>query len=334
MMRARPSPSHDADLSAGPSPGYTSAASNTASTHPVTRLLRAAVARLGIGLGRRPLTLTIEQKRVTFNAVVDFEFCLASRTQVPASRFPALLDMSAEALSAEAENLRQIQARLSGIIASSLGHPRRLGALMDGLDGKLFSQDYDWRAIMEDLNRQGAKFDKFRRVALMGYMRYLGSRQELLASLHAWKADGEQTVEQKPDDALCQAMQETAIYDRARTPETDNPSHLTRLPRTQTVAVRLPAKREMELSLAGHSFKLIPGRQLRLVDRHGGDYPLVMGPNIVGRHAACDVVVNPAYRDISRRHLIIEILSDNAALITDLSSLGTWCPEQFLKTPA
>jgi hypothetical protein len=40
------------------------------------------------------------------------------------------------------------------------------------------------------------------------------------------------------------------------------------------------------------------------------------------------VVIDPAYLAISRKHVIIEPISENAALLTDISSHGTFVTPQ------
>ena len=51
---------------------------------------------------------------------------------------------------------------------------------------------------------------------------------------------------------------------------------------------------------------------------------VVPGRNVIGRHSGNEVVIDPAYLAISRKHVIIEPISENAALLTDISSHGTF----------
>ena len=45
-----------------------------------------------------------------------------------------------------------------------------------------------------------------------------------------------------------------------------------------------------------------------------------------------DVVVDAQYREISRRHLIVETDGLEVIRLTDISSLGTSVPHEFLNT--
>ena len=55
------------------------------------------------------------------------------------------------------------------------------------------------------------------------------------------------------------------------------------------------------------------------------------GKNIVGRDASCDVLMNSAYREVSRKHLIIEVAEPNLVRLTDISSHGTFLSPRLLE---
>jgi hypothetical protein len=59
-------------------------------------------------------------------------------------------------------------------------------------------------------------------------------------------------------------------------------------------------------------------------DSSGVTHLLRSGRNVIGRHSGNEVVIDPAYLAISRKHVIIEPISENAALLTDISSHGTF----------
>ncbi|MDX1514322.1 MAG: FHA domain-containing protein, partial [Gammaproteobacteria bacterium] len=86
---------------------------------------------------------------------------------------------------------------------------------------------------------------------------------------------------------------------------------------------------EITLRLSAHSFKLVAGKHFYLVDEQGASYLVRPGKNLIGRQAGCDVVIDPVHRGVSRKHLIIEPVSETVALITDISSHGTYLPEKF-----
>ena len=64
------------------------------------------------------------------------------------------------------------------------------------------------------------------------------------------------------------------------------------------------------------------------------NYPLKPGVNVIGRHPGNDVVVGGWYRDVSRKHLMVDIGDDNRIGLTDLSTHGTFLPGTVLGNDA
>ena len=84
--------------------------------------------------------------------------------------------------------------------------------------------------------------------------------------------------------------------------------------------------------LSSNRFKLTPGNPLALVDEDGNHHPVKAGKNYIGRDAKNEIVINAKFRDVSRTHLIIEPYGSDTALITDLSSHGTFVPIKSLQS--
>ncbi|MCP4231007.1 MAG: FHA domain-containing protein, partial [bacterium] len=121
------------------------------------------------------------------------------------------------------------------------------------------------------------------------------------------------------------------IFDTAISETQDRTEQtFTRLPKGEAVTINLIPGEELELMLSKHPFRFINHGQGRLQDEVGNDYQLAEGKNIVGRDAVCNIVVDAAYRDVSRMHLIIEPLSPQIFEVTDLSSHGTFLPTSLL----
>jgi hypothetical protein len=107
--------------------------------------------------------------------------------------------------------------------------------------------------------------------------------------------------------------------------EDDGTQTLKPVPRGETICVRFIDGRELDIKLASHRYKLFPGKHFCLVDDASGvTHLLRSGRNVIGRHSGNEVVIDPAYLAISRKHVIIEPVSENAVLLTDISSHGTF----------
>ncbi len=317
--------------------------------------LAVAMQALGSALGSiacrrvRPLVLDLPERAVTFNGVAEFEFCLDSRTEYPVGRIAELVDLSGDALRKRAAEIRTVEKRFADALARTIREPDAVGELLHSLVGKLFSQDHDWREIADCVAHQPPQFDAYKRLVLVKYLQYLGSRQEVLRSLYAERmrdttADARPVEPAAPpvaaprraethDDTRIAALNETAIFDLAAPANEHAATHL-ELPRGEEVEVQLHDGREMPMLLAGERFTLFPGQHFHLVDAAGTVHPLRPGRNVVGRHASNEVVVAPSQRSISRRHLVIEPVGVYGVRLTDLSSLGTALPREYLASSA
>lgn len=274
----------------------------------------------------KPVRLRIDDALLTFTTLRDFEFCLDARTEVPASKVASLLKQPVEALRREAEAIRDVEQRLMAVLTSDLQERRGLSHGMRALDRQLFSQDYRWRSIVSGLDASPEASDDFRRAALVRYVQYLRSRQRTLREAFEERNRQEQTKpapEPPRNPEVPAALRETVIFDVDELIPREGGPQLEALPRGQPVNYRA-AGRAMELHLSGHRFRLTTDpKALVLSDSLGGEYPLSAGRNFVGRDLGNDVVIDAGFRDVSRRHLVIEALDEHLIQFTDLSSHGT-----------
>lgn len=272
------------------------------------------------------LKLRLKDRVVSFSSVTDFEFGLASRTEVPAGKIAELVRQSPDALTDEASSIRLLERRFVDVLSRSMEEPDSISQLLKGIDLKLFSQDHEWRTIFTALVKLGTEFDEYKKLALIKYTQYLGSRQEVLKSIFENKFQLD-AVAAELSAAAGPDFKETVIFESQKTemlsPRDDA---LQRLPRGETITIQLDGEVNLELVLSRHKFTVVSGQQVYLVDENGPDYPLQYGRNRVGREQGNDVVVDPTYRDVSRKHLIIDVESPRHVRLTDLSSHGTYVP--------
>ncbi|MEE9266451.1 MAG: FHA domain-containing protein, partial [Gammaproteobacteria bacterium] len=212
----------------------------------------------------------------------------------------------------------------------------------------LLSQDHDWRDIVQALCEHGPEYDDFKNIALVKYMQYLASRQAVLRSIYLEKVQGGLELQSpKPEEQsagesmlanlLPISYKETALFDLDQgggggtggDDDDGGTQTLKPVPRGETICIRFIDGRELDVKLASHRYKLFPGKHFCLVDDASGvTHLLRSGRNVIGRHSGNEVVIDPAYLAISRKHVIIEPISENAALLTDISSHGTFVTPQ------
>jgi len=306
------------------------------------------------GLFRKPLELEIGDRTLRFDSKVDFEFALASRSEVPAGKIAELVRFDSQQLLDEANSVRQVERHFVEMLSRSIQEPGSIGYLLREMDLKLFSQDHEWRGIMSALARQDRRFDEFKQLALVKYVQYLASRQDVLKGIYAHKASQGAGVNE-PEPAMDPSYRQTIIFDVADLPEAQAPAprdaedegpapddgqdrapappRLHRLPRGESVRLRAPDGESVEIVLSRHPFLLRLDEHPALVDLEGTEMPLARGRNVIGRHPDSDIMVDAAYRDVSRTHLILELGQEGELALTDLSAHGTFVPALLVGAP-
>ena len=162
---------------------------------------------------------------------------------------------------------------------------------------------------------------------LSHYSGYLTVRHEAAETLYQERL-AEQLMVPAPDTTF----NDTARIDLTRlaTPKAGEPS-FARIPKGEIVDIALKTGQSVTVRLARHNFCFVAGNSIQLVDDAGRRSPLREGKNIVGRDRTSDIVVDQEYRDVSRKHLIVETSGDTSVRLTDISSLGTSAPPKFLE---
>lgn len=280
------------------------------------------------------LTLELPDRTIRVRGPKVLEFVLSSRIQFPVKRLMEAMRHSPRRLELASASIRASERRLSEMLTCSLQRPELLGEQLRELELILFSKDHSWRDIMESLLRLGPEFDEYKRVAVIKYLQYLRSRQRALkgiflevtqdmatAGIHATPLHGGRDVREADPEAT---------QDPTRSTSHTSTSAMTSLPKGETVCLRLNGAKTITLNLAGNPFTLEPGRRYALIDDAGSRLPLQPGKNLVGRHVSCNVQVDPACRSVSRQHLLVEPLTEDMVLITDVSAHGTQVPSEFV----
>jgi hypothetical protein len=281
----------------------------------------------------KPIELTIGEQTLKFCSLSDFEFSLSGRTSVPAKKITSMVKFSTTELKKEAHTIKGIEKRFVTILSKSIEEPGSINRALRELDLQIFSQDLGWRTIIASLNEGGEELDEFRRIALVKYMQYLSSRQEIIKYLYSEK---KKHVKDKaePDDAAGIDLKDTLILESTVLQPTvigETTNEMERMPKGEVVSISLKQGQEIDLLLSKHKCKLIGGDNIQFVDNEGRNYTLKQGRNIVGRDSVSTIMIDPALRDISRLHLVIEIDEKNCLQLTDLSSHGTFLAAKHLE---
>lgn len=278
--------------------------------------------------GPKVLRLTLNGQHLHYKSVDDFSFAIEARTSVPAERFRELLERSPKELWEEAESIKSVEKNLVDILEDALCDASPCGPAIQGLGLQIYSKDHDWRSLMQALNEYGEHYEGYKRLALIKYMQYLGARQEVLRMIFKMKSTSTRHADSSVDTSADNIdLVETLLFDLNEFGDSDPTEHpLERLPQGQAVRAHALPGHAIEVRLAKYTFKIVNDNGWTLCDGDGRRYALSDQQNTVGRGSDSDVTLGREFRNVSRRHMIVEPVDDHVILLTDLSSHGTFAP--------
>ncbi|MDX1433695.1 MAG: FHA domain-containing protein [Gammaproteobacteria bacterium] len=295
---------------------------------------RAAHGRSRGEAGAAPLELAVDGHKLTFATLGDFDFSLTGRAQVSAGAVTQLMQLSAAELRREATGIRDLERRFVDLLAEAAKDPGAIGRQLGGIEPMQIAEDNRWRQIVCALAALEPGYEAYKRVALVKYVQYLAARRDIVKGIYAQRFAGHEPLP-GADGPANAALKETVVVDSQSGDATDPvPVRYRRLPRGESVQVAVPDDGSIPIVLARHKFLLFAGRHPRLTDDNGVNYPLKIGINVVGRHPGNDVVVGGWYRDVSRKHMLVDATRGDVVQLTDLSTHGTFVPGALLPAAA
>ena len=278
--------------------------------------------------------LNVGGQTLTFHSITDFEFCMSGRTSVPTKKITELVKLPSQKLHKEASTIKEIEKRFVAILSHSIENSNSINQALRELDINIFSLDHNWRNIIAACNKGGDELNPYRRVALVKYMQYLASRQEIIKYLYSEKqspahavAPTVETNEEHMDRLSGTLILESPIVETLMEGKSND---YERLPKGEAVMIQLGQGKEIDIRLSRHKCALSSRNGMVFIDQSGKQYSLNKGKNVIGRDANSTIRIDSALRDVSRLHLIIENMGDNILQVTDMSSHGTFMPASQL----
>jgi hypothetical protein len=274
------------------------------------------------------LKLQIAEASYEFASPKDFTFALAGRAGVPGTRIGALVEMSISSLRREAEAIRHVEQTFNDALDGTLRDVTSISPFLKEIDLNLISQDHDWRTIVSSLNSSSEPQEPFKKVALVKYVQYLAARRQAVAAIYAIRRDTSQPEKEIDNESK---MRETAIFDITELANADEEPFI-RIPKGEPVEVDLAIDKKVSVLLAKHRCRL-RNKDGMIVFFNDAEQATQLRPgrNIVGRDASCDILIKSTYREISRKHLLLEVAENTKVRITDISSHGTSLNPRFLE---
>jgi hypothetical protein len=284
-------------------------------------------------LFKKPLELKIGDQTLQFSSVTDVAFCLEGRTSISSAKLAELFALSAEELETQAEKLAGLNKTMFKILNSVVDEPENIDRSMRELDTQMFSQDQNWRDIIQSLNKEQGDIDTIRVTVIMKYMKYLSAVEDTIGYIRAGMKQNEGAVANK-DEKNLNDFEATWSLGQLRDEvkaSAQSEQEFKRLPKDNAVSVMLPPGRRMDVRLASYPCQLVATEDNVQLINVNGTTILSNGSNIVGRSSKSTVQIDGAQKEVSRKHLLILISDGNALQLTDTSSEGTFITADFFK---
>jgi hypothetical protein len=191
--------------------------------------------------------------------------------------------------------------------------------------------DHSWDTIMGTVATLPPANDSLRFLAIERYRQYLRAVLKCLEGIakgRLRKRDEDDSVGRLAAmSATIQAPPQQLLFDlRDLAGDATVLPAVERLPKGEVVSIKFAPHQSMPIRLAKYDFVLVSGAPFLLVDDTGADVRLPPGRMVLGRGTGCSVVLDPRYRSVSRKHVVINIDDDGTAHFTDISSVGTFLP--------
>ena len=284
----------------------------------------------------RPLELNIGAGPLRFRSSRELEKALGGKTALSSTRITILGGLSDDALMREADAFRLMEQR----IVAALSYPGNgIEQFLVQLDLPEITEDHDWRTIFRGLRLLDGGAESYKKAALLMYVEYLSSAQQVVQTIRANRHGGAMAAEERPGNSYGAPLggKQSLIYDLAELAgmgdqgdHRDN-GEFARMSKGESLEFHFGPHQSLSLMLAKYRFTLVSGDMFLLFDESGQDLKVRPGKNIIGRSAQSDIAVDAAYGAVSRKHLIVETRNDGTVTLTDISTLGTFLPSGYVE---
>lgn len=280
------------------------------------------------------LELSLGAERVRFDTEEDFGRFLKAHANVSAETLAQLKEMPLERLRRHQQRNDRLYKHVLGLLLQVVEHGTPVDMLWRELDISELPDEQQWPAILFAVSSNHELSEALKRETVERFVEFLRARKALLVKLEEL-AEAPRIVRHQ-DTAEFEAS-----VDNVPPPDDEAPDDLTgasmtrgrnyrRLPARQEVALNLGDDQSVNLYLSRWKISLVMRAGAAFVEEDGNAVPLDLGENAVGRSAACDVPLANAPLDVSRRHLVINWIQGGKLLLRDVSSKGTWIPQEFI----
>lgn len=264
--------------------------------------------------------------KLRFPNPTGFAFALEPWTNLPTTRFAKILAAPPLALLDEAAEIKAFTARLRRLFPPDMNSPSEFFSEFRALELHAFTHDFGWRSLIRTLTNASPKFVRYGEIAIQRYVEYLDTRESISRAVALMFGATNANVGADPQPKCLVGPGVTSERPRGVT----YGLHQVRLPKNRPVEIDLPCSDRLTIALADYSLQIRFDQKWIVSLPNGRIHVLDASCYSVGRDSTCRIVIDSTVSSVSRRHLIIEPLSDTKLRLTDCSSLGSYLDPRWL----
>ena len=299
----------------------------------------------GVGkLVNRGYSLDLGHQTEVFDDAEAFTEFLRGRTGIPADAMSRLREASPRRLRRELAQTESVYKLMLQALLRVVENDEPVEVLWRDLDISVLPEEQQWPAILFAVSSSEGLTASMKRETVERFVEYLRSRMTLLRQL-----DLRQAGDQVRGDGRFGETAEVPLVEKGEggapmagwpVAEKDN-ADITLAARTQSrnyrrmergkpLEVRLKEGETLPVYLSRWKIELQFASGTLLLDEEGNRTFLPKGEHFVGRSSSCEAVLRSAPLDVSRKHLRVENLGGGLVRLEDLSTKGTWLPNDYL----
>lgn len=277
------------------------------------------------------LQLGTETQR--FESEDAYKVFLKARASVSAETLGRLKELDVDRLERYLQRNERTYKHVLGLLLQVAEHGTPVDMLWRELDISELPDEQQWPAVLFAVSSNHDLSEALKRESVERFVEYLRARKTLLVKLADLASVAR--IERHQDTAEFEAADnvpppDDAVSDDVTGAAMTRGRNYRRIPANQEVAVDLADEERLNIYLSRWKITLLVRAGAAFVEENGNLVPLRRGDNGVGRSAGCEVPITNAPLDVSRKHLVVRWIDGGKLRLRDVSSKGTWLPQEYM----
>ncbi|MDX1444130.1 MAG: FHA domain-containing protein [Gammaproteobacteria bacterium] len=301
----------------------------------------------GVGkLVNRGYVLELGHHTEVFDDSAEFSRFLKERVGVPADAMSRLRQSRADRLRREIAQTEAVYKLMLQALLRVVENGDPVEVLWRDLDISVLPDEQQWPAILFAVSSSESLPDAMKRETVERFVEYLRARKAMLQQIDLTQENEQVAHGIHPETAEVPLEDQPHIAGEGDAPmakwplaDKDNDEvtvaartqsrNYRRMERGKPLEFRLEDGESLPIYLSRWKIELFYASGALLLEEEGNRTSLPRGEHHVGRSSACEAVLTAAPLDVSRKHLRIENLGEGLVRLTDISTKGSWMPDEY-----